>query len=159
MVAGNYLHTKTICLIKGVLVMLGLGGLFLKGLGGPALPPLIFVTMKTSMFSTNGHPRFTSIVLDCVLRPPCLARTTPKVYLYLRKQCARRRQGSYWQGMKEINISPTRDSLICHPSKSVFFTYLAPLMFDCLRPPLFISPPPIFDCLQPPTNGFISYHS
>ena len=48
------------------------------GQGGPggAWVPQIFRTTKTSAFSTNAQSRFVPVVLDSLLRPPCLAQHT-----------------------------------------------------------------------------------
>ena len=38
-------------------------------------------------------------------------------------------------GTEENSVSPEEGSSNCPPSKSMIFTYMAPLIFDCLRHP------------------------
>ena len=118
------------------------------------LGPLIFRTTKTSVFSKNTLSKFVSIVLDSFLGLLHLALTV-SLYLcisgsnawgegwgpwralcQLKKtfKCPRQRPGSSWEERKK-KLFP-EIGVLDLPSRQInFFTSLASLIFDCLRPP------------------------
>ena len=87
---------------------------------------------------------------------PSTTHLTVSSYLWFLKQCTRwvkgpwrapchlknpfkglkQRWGSCWEERKR-KVFPSKGSLISPPSKSMIFSYLISLIFDCLRPPDF----------------------
>ena len=116
---------------------------------GPVHP--ILRTTKTSAFPINAKSRFSSAVLKGVLGPSRIAEQqhyvvpettqgTRQVHglwwvLFLMKKtfCGPRLQGSYWK--EEKSVSLTRGLWFALQANQWVFTYLAPIIFECLRPP------------------------
>ena len=143
--------TALICSNKTIVSQLQLQAFFkgvvMDGRKG-AEAPQIFGTIKTSALSTIAKLRFSSVVLDSVLRPqrlachhwrcPCISvfpeATRKASWVPLKDAMSaqksfngpKRRQGSCWEELKKIAF----DWNIFYPS--------APLIFDCMWPLLLL---------------------
>ena len=119
---------------------------YLRGGRGVQAVPIFGTTKVRSAFSTNAQISFASVVLESVLGTFPFSATHLTVYLILYSSGCNARgnfralEGSeterrdLLEGMEQKSVSPTRGHWFAVQANQCFLG-LAPLIFDCLRPP------------------------
>ena len=160
---------------EALLLMALSRGVVKRGAKWACLFPILG-TMKTIAFSTNAQSRFASIVLDSTS-----ASSAAYLVVSLYFCSSRSNAGGKLQALEGRSVSsksplrvrsgdkscseelqkivfPDEGSLICPTGKSIIFTHLTPLIFDCLRPPLDLSMVQFYDAVTILQKDSFSMH-